>query len=257
MEPIRYVDKLNKYYRDQGFPPFRWTIFESAPLKPLDKPLSQCTVTLLTTGGVSERSKPGFDPNAKNDHRLDAISSDVASSAFQIHDNYYNHSDAEKDINCIFPVDRLRELEAEGRIGRVAPRVWSGFMGRIYDRTRLTDVSAPEFVRELRKDGVDVLIAVAACPLDHQTAGLVCRVVEESGVSTVCLGTARDIMDQVKAPRSIFVNNPLGNNFGKAHDRTMQREILGNALVLVEQATVGGTLRELSDTWREAHEYDI
>ena len=100
--------------------------------------------------------------DARNDHRLDEIPSDAASNDFQIHDAYYDHSDADEDLNCQFPLDRLRELAAEGVIGRVADHVWSGFMGRIYDRTRVLTESAPAFADRLSKDEVDLLIAVPA-----------------------------------------------------------------------------------------------
>ncbi len=161
-EPIRYVDALAEYYGAMGHPPYRWTINDDAPLTPLAKPLAECRVTLLTSGGISQCAMPAWDPMARNDHRLDAIPADAPSDDFQIHDSYYDHRDAERDINCQFPIDRLRELAARGEIGGVAPRLWSGFMGRIYDRSRVLGETAPAFARELRKDEVDLLIAVPA-----------------------------------------------------------------------------------------------
>ena len=52
---------------------------------------------------------------ARNAHRLDAIDHAVDPADFQIHDSYYDHSDADRDINCIFPVQRLREMAAQLR----------------------------------------------------------------------------------------------------------------------------------------------
>jgi D-proline reductase (dithiol) PrdB len=159
VKAIKYVDALNDHYTAMGNPPYRWTVNESAPLHRLDKPLNQCTVSLLTSGGVSQCSMPAFNPDARNDHRLDAIDQDVDAKDFQIHDSYYNHSDADSDINCIFPVERLRELAAAGEIGKVSDRLWSGFMGRIYNRSKVLDESAPAFAEALIEDGVDLLIA--------------------------------------------------------------------------------------------------
>jgi len=159
MEWIRYVDTLNEHYRSQGNPPYRWTVNDSAPLHQLSKPLSECTVSVLTSGGVSQCAMPAFNPNANNDHRLDAIPSKAASNDFQIHDSYYDHADAETDINCIFPLDRLRELAEEGEIGNVAPRLWSGFMGRIYNRSKVQEESGPAFAEALLADHVDILLA--------------------------------------------------------------------------------------------------
>ena len=120
MEPIKYVDALIKHYGAMGHPPYRWTVNESAPLHNLKKPLSECTVSILVSGGVSSCSMPAFDADARNDHRLDEIAQDADAGDFQIHDSYYDHSDAEADINCIFPIDRLREMAASGEIGVAA-----------------------------------------------------------------------------------------------------------------------------------------
>lgn len=159
MKSIRYVEALNDHYRSMGNPPYRWTDNESAPLHRLDKPLAECNVSLLTSGGVSQCSMPSFNPDARNDHRLDAIDRNVAATDFQIHDSYYDHSDADTDINCIFPVERLRELAKVGEVGQVADRLWSGFMGRIYNRSRVLEESGPAFAAALREDAVDILVA--------------------------------------------------------------------------------------------------
>jgi len=162
VQPINYVDELNKHYGSMGFPPYQWTINHDAPLTPLGQPLRESRVTLLTSGGVSVCGMPGFNPDARNDHRLDAVAQDVGCSDFQIHDSYYDHGDADRDINCVFPIDRLRELVGEKVIGAVAARFWSGFMGRIYNRSKLVQESVPAFVEKLREDGVDILVAAPA-----------------------------------------------------------------------------------------------
>ena len=46
-----------------------------------------------------------------------------------------------------------------GEIGALADRFWSGFMGRIYNRTKVMEESGPAFADALLADGVDVLIA--------------------------------------------------------------------------------------------------
>lgn len=162
MKPINYVDALNKHYGSMGFPPYSWTVNDSAPLTRLSKPLSECAVSMLTSGGISQCAMPGFDPMARNDHRVDEVENDTASSDFDINDAYYNHDDADRDINCVFPIDRLREMATSGLIGSVSPRLWSGFMGRIYNRTKLVEESAPAFIKKLREDAVDILIAAPA-----------------------------------------------------------------------------------------------
>ncbi|MHB8381527.1 MAG: glycine/sarcosine/betaine reductase selenoprotein B family protein [Candidatus Binataceae bacterium] len=162
MQPIRYVERLNAHYREQGFPPYRWGVNEDAPLTPLAKPLSRSTIMLLTSGGVSHRNVRPFNPLARNDLRVDALASTVAPQCLVINDDYYNHRDADGDINCIFPIERLRELAEAGIIGAVAPHHYSGFMGRIYTRSAVLNEAAPALARQLKEERVDAAALVPA-----------------------------------------------------------------------------------------------
>jgi D-proline reductase (dithiol) PrdB len=162
MKPIAYVAFLNDFYRSQGFPEYRWTINETAPLTRLRKPLDRCRVAMLTSGGVSRRDAKPFDAQARNDLRVDSIERDTPAEFFAIHDDYYNHADADRDINCLFPIERLRELATEGVIGEIAPHHYSGFMGRIYTRTAVLNEASPALARRLRDEGVDAFVLVPA-----------------------------------------------------------------------------------------------
>jgi D-proline reductase (dithiol) PrdB len=160
MEPIAYVTSLNEFYRSQGFPPYRWTVNESAPLVRPKKPLARSRIALLTSGGVSRKDAAPFHPKARNDLRVDAIDNDTPAGFFQIHDDYYDHRDADRDINCLFPIDRLRELASEAVIGEVAPHHYSGFMGRIYVRRAVVNEAAPALARRLHAESVDAFVLV-------------------------------------------------------------------------------------------------
>lgn len=250
-EPVEYVKALNEKYQSQGFPPYQWTVNSETPLTQLKKPLSQCRVSILSTSGASLTSSPPFNADARDDLRCDAIAGDADTSDFVINDNYYNHTDASQDLNCMFPLDRLRELAAEGVIGSVAPHVYSGFMGRIYIRDAVCNEAAPALAAKLKADGVDLLIVVPACPLDHQTAGLVARVVEEQGIPTVTVSTGRDLSKNVLPPRTVFVNFPMGNAFGRPKNATQQRQILVDALNLAATPCAPGVFVDLPYEWGE------
>jgi D-proline reductase (dithiol) PrdB len=86
--------------------------------------------------------------------------------------------------------------------------------------------------------------------------GLVCRVVEEAGIATVCVSTGRDLTLQVKPPRSLFVNFPMGNAFGAPFDAAMQAAILREALHLVETAVEPGILVDLPYVWPEPFAFE-
>lgn len=79
--------------------------------------------------------------------------------------------------------------------------------------------------------------------------GLVCRVVEEAGIPTVCVSTGRDITALVRPPRSYFVNAPMGNNFGAADDAETQRRILRAVLALAVGAREPGRIVDDDLQW--------
>ena len=85
--------------------------------------------------------------------------------------------------------------------------------------------------------------------------GLVCRVVEESGIATVCLSTGRDLTAQVMPPRSLFMNYPMGNNFGGPADIDQQLRILRRSLKMIEKVETGGILIDWEESWPSEFEY--
>ncbi|HVA80947.1 MAG TPA: selenoprotein B, partial [Candidatus Binataceae bacterium] len=60
------------------------------------------------------------------------------------------------------PIERLRELADDGVIGSVAPHHYSGFMGRIYTRSAVTNEAAPALARQLHQEEVDAAVLVPA-----------------------------------------------------------------------------------------------
>ena len=68
---------------------------------------------------------------------------------------------AEQDLNCLFPLQRLQELEQAGEIGHVAPRHYS-VMGYILRPEELLEQTVPAIIHDLREDRADVVILVPA-----------------------------------------------------------------------------------------------
>ena len=59
----------------------------------------------------------------------------------------------------------------------------------------------------------------------------------------------------MKPPRALFVNFPMGNNFGAAGDVDMQQRILRAALELVDTASAGGDIVDFPDSWPGVFDY--
>jgi D-proline reductase (dithiol) PrdB len=124
---------------------------------PLTKPLSECVVTLFTTGGVHLKSDRSYDiANPHGDWTFREIPTDIATSELIVTHSHYSHVDADRDINCMFPLDRLRELCDQGVIGGIASSSFA-IMGFNPNPAHLLDKTAPELARRYQASGADVV----------------------------------------------------------------------------------------------------
>ena len=78
---------------------------------------------------------------------------------------------------------------------------------------------------------------------------LLARYLEEHGIPTVVIATARDIVETCAVPRFLFVDFPLGNPCGEPYLVEQQREILEKAFQLLESAT------EPMTTWEAGYRF--
>jgi D-proline reductase (dithiol) PrdB len=98
--------------------------------------------------------------NPEGDASFRVIPGDAAARDLTITHDYYDHRAADRDLNCVFPLERLHELARAGCIGRVAPR-HIGTMGHILgdEERRLVGETAPAIARLLAADGVHYVLA--------------------------------------------------------------------------------------------------
>ena len=125
-------------------------------------PLPRAAVALVTLAGVHLKTQAPFDmQNPEGDASFRIIPGTVDPADLTITHDYYDHTAADRDVNVVFPIERLRELAAAGWIGRAAPR-HIGAMGHILgaEQRRLVAESAPAIARALREDGADYVVLV-------------------------------------------------------------------------------------------------
>lgn len=84
--------------------------------------------------------------------------------------------------------------------------------------------------------------------------GLIARIVEEGGIPTISVSSARDVTESVKPPRSVFVNFPLGNTTGKPFDRGLQMAIIKDAFDALKSIKEPGTIVDLPYKWDEGND---
>lgn len=126
------------------------------PFTPLKKPLDQLVVALITTAGVHLKSQEVFNV-AAGDPSVRFIAKDTLETDLMISHTHYDRTDADQDINCVFPLTRLKELEKEGVIGAAASSHY-GIMGYIPNTKPLIEETIPLILKQLKEDRVDAVL---------------------------------------------------------------------------------------------------
>ncbi|MBZ2174987.1 hypothetical protein K8M07_06945 [Schnuerera sp. xch1] len=135
-----------------------------APITPpsvftqVTKELKDMKVALATAAGVHLKSDKRFNLAGDTSYRL--IPKDAKTSDLMVSHGGYDNGDVNKDINCMFPIDRLRELKEEGFIGEVA-ETHVGFMGGGGNQKVFTEETGPAIAQILKDEGVDAVLMTA------------------------------------------------------------------------------------------------
>ena len=72
------------------------------------------------------------------------------------------------------------------------------------------------------------------------------------GIPTVSIlvRSFRHVAEEMGYPRTVVTRHPMGRPLGPPGDTTTQRHVVGTALNLLAQATMGGTIIEIDDPYR-------
>lgn len=141
---------------------YPWRRIDPVPWTPLTKPLDQCRIALVSSAGFVLPGQQPFDEGKRGgDPSFREIPSDAdVTTLVDTHrSESFDHTAMRKDPNLALPIDRIRELQAAGRIGEVNRRHLS-FMGSLTAVGRLVSETARRAGRLLAEDGVDVAILV-------------------------------------------------------------------------------------------------
>jgi D-proline reductase (dithiol) PrdB len=112
-------------------------------------------LALVTTGGVHLPNDARFDID---DPSGDCSYREIPAGATDLTWTHaYYRPDISADLDSVFPLVTLRDLEREGVVGELGPRHFS-FMGAIHDPGPLVRGTAPAVAGKLADDGVEAVL---------------------------------------------------------------------------------------------------
>ena len=164
-QPVNYIERTRNYYVSQGYKkPYQWAHFDDAPFTALSKPLSECRVALVSTSDIAVRSSVGGGAGGgrdkSNENKVGSVytvptdtPTELLFSRQEHYDKAATHLD---DVNTYFPVSRLKEAVASGRLGSIAPECFGVYTA--YSQQQTIEQDAPEVLSRCLKNEVDVAV---------------------------------------------------------------------------------------------------
>jgi D-proline reductase (dithiol) PrdB len=137
------------------------------PWAPMEKPLADCTIALISTAGVARRDDKPFDQDRERqnpwwgDPTYRTIPLGTNESEVKLHHMHIDTRFGQQDLDVVLPMRRLAELAGEGVIGRPADTHYS-IMGYQLRPQVLEEETAPAIAREMKARGVDAAALVPA-----------------------------------------------------------------------------------------------
>jgi len=163
VDSFKYLPRLiGTYYRMTGGRPelpIPWT--------PLPQPLSGCKFGLVTSAGLYHRGvEPPFDLAREKqeptwgDPTYRTIPTDIRQAEVGASHLHINTQDVLSDVNIVLPVDRFRELVADGRVGGLAKYAYSfmGYQGFPPDTTAWQETYGPQIAHKLKAEGANCVL---------------------------------------------------------------------------------------------------
>jgi D-proline reductase (dithiol) PrdB len=153
--PIRYIDLVSRV--TSSLPPYPIVESQGVPWAPLHKPVADCTLMMLASAGVHCRTDPPFQ--SPNDLTFRLIDSGADATTLTPSHPAPIRRPGLADVNVVFPLERLRELQAEGVFGALTPHHVS-ILGAIKQFRELHYEMAPAIAAHSRAEGADLLLLV-------------------------------------------------------------------------------------------------
>lgn len=125
---------------------------------PFNKPLNECVVGFASACGVHLKTQIPYKTSGDRSWR--EVPKDVTPDELMITHGGYDHTDVNRDINSMWPYQRMQELEDGGIIKKFCD-MNAGFMGGGGDVELLKNKLGPEMAEMFKRQGTDIVIMTA------------------------------------------------------------------------------------------------
>jgi hypothetical protein len=143
-----------------AFKAYPFPAFTETPWTPLTLPLAEVRLGVVTTAGLYRKGvEAAFADTAEGDPRVVEIPGDADPAQLEIAHSHLPEDFIRSDMSMVLPLEHLRALVRERRIGAIAPRIFSvvGYRTRAHDVAQST---ATAIAAAMAEDGVTLGLIV-------------------------------------------------------------------------------------------------
>jgi len=233
----RAVDMLVKKLKGEDFETeYPMPSFDRVEPNPAIKDITKAKIALVTSGGIVPKGNPDHIESSSaskyGKYDIDGVT-DLTSETYETahggHDPVYANEDADR----VLPVDVLRDLEKEGKIGELS-RYYYATVGN-GTSVGSSKGFAEKFSKELIADGVDAVILTSTWGTCTRCGATMVKEIERAGIPVVHICTVVPISLTVGANRivpAIAIPHPLGNPaLDPKEEKALRRKIVEKALL--------------------------
>ncbi len=147
---------------NERYPGSMITKSDVVPLAPMRRPLTECRLTFVSTAGVQPKGTLPFDVvHPVGDYTYRRVPSSATPADLEIHQLKYPTDGAHRDLNVIFPIERLQELARENVVGGLTQDFFS-FIGYNMDPQLLERTLAEDLAQAVADERADLALLAPA-----------------------------------------------------------------------------------------------
>ncbi len=147
---------------NERYPGSMITKTDLVPLARLRRPLAESRLAFVSTAGVQPKGTLPFDVvHPVGDYTFRRVPSNSRPEELEIHQLKYPTDGAHRDLNVIFPIERLQELAGEAVVGGLTENFFS-FIGYNMDADLLERTLAEDLAQAVADEHADLALLAPA-----------------------------------------------------------------------------------------------
>lgn len=234
MEIIENIDKYPKRFSGwsggenlSGYP---WVENVHAPLTPLKRALPMLNLGLISLAGAYIDGTEPFDLSSRDgDSGFHEVPVEVEAADLRYAAKGYDTKAVEQDRNAQIPIERLLEYQANAVIGKLND-VWWSVSSWTPNAQTVAEEIAPALAERLERYEVNAALIIPASRLGHQSAGIIARGIELSGIPTIVISVDKLAAERVRPPRTAYYAGEYGSVVGPADWPQFQLRVVDETL---------------------------